>query len=177
MVALSLTEGFIKVKKAILIGVVTLVIGGAAYRYYSQKPVGLQCQMIDVTEYYGKSTTSGRPAQHTWVLELNGSTWRWISQDGQPMKEMLDRWAKADGKNVPAPAFQIPLRVTDEAYVLMEPKENHDGEYDRKDDGLFIDRVNGMITGESWMRQKNGDWGQHVTTNGKCSPIDIKANL
>jgi hypothetical protein len=171
-------HGFIKVKKAVLIGVAALAISGAAYRYYGQKPVGLQCQDTEETSYYGKNATgsSGRTDRHTWVLELNGSTWRLISQDGQPMKEIMAQLAKAEGKKQ-APAFQLPLRVTDETYVLMEPEEKHDGEYNSKNNGHFIDRVSGTMTGESWLADKNGDLGSHLTTTGKCSPIDIKANL
>jgi hypothetical protein len=101
--------------------------------------------------------------------------WRLISQDGQPMKEMLDQLMKAEGKK--APAFQLPLRVTDEVYVLMEPEEKHDGDYDSKNTGLFIDRISGAMTGESWLGEKSGDFGTHLTTTGHCSPIDIKANL
>jgi hypothetical protein len=172
-------HGFIKGKEAILIGVAALAIGGAAYRYYGQKPVGLQCQYTDETSYYGKNVTgsSGRTDRHTWMLELNGGTWRLISLDGQPMKEMMAQLAKADGKNIQAPAFQLPLRVTDEAYVLMEPEEKHDGDYNSKNIGLLIDRVGGTMTGESWRADKSGDFGTHLTTTGKCSPIDIKANL
>jgi hypothetical protein len=175
----TLRERFINVKKAILIGVAALAIGGATYLYYGQKPVGLQCQMTDETSYYGKNGAGSSPdaKQHTWVLELNGSTWRLISQDGQPMKEMLAQLAKANGKNAQAPAFQLPLRTTDEAYVLMEPEEKHDGNYDSKDNGFFIDRISGTMTGESWLGEKSGDFGTHLKTTGKCSPTDIKANL
>ena len=73
--------------------------------------------------------------------------------------------------------MNAPLRVTDETYVLMEPEENHEGNYNSKDSGLYIDRISGAMTGENWMREKSGDSHTHLTSTGQCSPIDINAKL
>ena len=170
-------------KTLILIGAVALAIGATAWHnnnmsisdIIGSKSVGLQCQMTDETSYY----TGGGPtiAQHTWVIELNGSTWRIVTADGYPWKERLDQLAKANGKKLESGMLNSPLRVTAEAYVLMEPEEKHDGDHDFLDRGLYIDRVSGAMTGESYRSEKSGGFGTHLTTTGKCSPIDIKANL
>jgi hypothetical protein len=174
-------------KPAILVGAVALAIGGTAWHnnnmsisdIVGSKPVGLQCQMNDETSYYGKNTFGSSPTtrQHTWVIELNGSTWRIVTVDGQPWKEMLEHEAKASGKKLESGMLNAPLRVTAETYVLREPEEKHEGNYDSKDTGFYVDRLSGAMNDESWLGEKSGDFGTHLTTIGKCSPIDIKPNL
>jgi hypothetical protein len=93
------------------------------------------------------------------------------------LKELIEQTAKANGKKLEGVALNTPPRVTDEIYVLMEPHENHEGIYNSKDSGWYIDRISGAMTGENWRSEKNGDSHIHMTTTGKCSPIDIKANL
>ena len=174
-------------KAAILIGAVALAIGATAWHnnnmsisdIIGSKSVGLQCQYAEVTEYYTKDAlpTSPTTKQHTMVIELNGSTWRIVTADGYPWKERLDQLAKANGKKLESGMLNAPLRLTAEAYVLMKPEEKHDGDHDFLDRGLYIDRVSGAMTGESYRSEKSGGFGTHLTTTGKCSPIDIKANL
>ena len=176
-----------QMKPTILIGAIALTIGAMAWHnnimsladIIGSKPVGLQCQMNDETSYYGKNTFGSSPTtrQHTWVIELNGSKWHIVTMDGQPMKEMVAQLAKENGRQLENGMMNVPLRVTAEAYVLMEPEEKHDGDYNSKNTGLYIDRLSGAMNGESWLGEKSGDFGTHLTTTGKCSPIDIKANL
>jgi hypothetical protein len=166
------------VSRTQLMGIAAVGVAIAAYAYNnSASHVGLQCEIADTTQYYGKTVTSpsSDTKQHTWVLKLSGSTWRLISQDGQPMQEMIDQEAKREGKQ--PVDFRLPLRTTSGTYVRMEPEDKHDGDYNSKNTGVFIDRVNGTMTGESWLGEKSGNFGTHLTTTGKCSPIDIKANL
>ena len=175
-------------KPAILIGAVAVAIGATAWHnnnisisdIIGSKSVGLQCQYADVTEYYTKDAlpTSPTTKQHVMVIELSGGTWRIVTIDGQSWKEMVKQgekegWAKSGALNM----LNMPLRVTDETYVLREPGEDHAGVYDTKNSGWDIDRISGAMTGETWMSEKKGDSHTHLTTTGKCSPIDIKANL
>ena len=74
--------------------------------------------------------------------------------------------------------LDTPLRVTDETYVLMEPHENHEGTYNSKDNGWYVDRISGTMTGESWTSEKGAHHlDSHLTSNGHCSPIDINVKL
>jgi hypothetical protein len=112
------------------------------------------------------------------VIELNGgSTWRVVTADGKSWKETFESDAKAHGKKLENGMLDFPLRVTAETYVLKEPEERHEGNYDTKEAGFYIDRLSGAMNDESWRAEKSGNFGTHLTTTGKCSPIDIKANL
>ena len=174
-------------KPAILIGAVALAIGATAWHnnnmsisdIIGSKSVGLQCQMTDETTHYskvfGEYTTSRETDQYTYVLELSGSAWRVVSRDGRSIKETMA--AEAKGKTIPADAFLSPLRVTDETYVLIEPGKEDDGKYKIIKNGLFIDRVTGMVTGSLSRGSKEFGDNYDVTTTGKCSPIDINAKL
>ena len=172
-------------KPAILIGAVALAIGATAWHnnnmsiadIIGSKSVGLQCQYSDVTEYYVKDAlpTSPTTKQHMMVIELSSRTWRIVTIDGQSWKELIEQTANANGKKMDG--VTLPLRVTDETYVLGEPHENHEGIYNSKDSGWYIDRISGAMTGENWMSEKNGDSHTHLTSNGHCSPIDINAKL
>ena len=177
-----------QMKQAILIGAVALAIGATAWHnngmsisdVIGSKPVGLQCQFADVTEYYSTSggSTTSTTAQHTMVIELSGRTWRMVTVDGKSWKELVEQDAKANGKKMDGVTLDTPLRVTDETYVLMEPHENHEGTYNSKDNGWYVDRISGTVTGESWTGEKGaGRWDSHLTSNGHCSPIDINAKL
>ena len=57
------------------------------------KPIGLQCQYADVTEYYSTSggSTTSTTDQHTMVIELSGRTWRMVTVDGKSWKELLEQ--------------------------------------------------------------------------------------
>jgi hypothetical protein len=175
------------VKAAILIGPVALAIGATALHnngmnisdIIGSKAVGLQCQYADVTEYYSTSggSTTSTTEQHTTVIELSGRTWRTVTFDGKSWKELLEHDAKANGKKMDGVTLDTPLRVTDETYVLMEPHEDPDA-YAFKNNGWYVDRISGTMTGESWTREKGAHhWDGHLTSNGHCSPIDINAKL
>jgi hypothetical protein len=176
-----------EVKAAILIGAVALVIGATAWHnnnmsisdIIGSKPVGLQCQIGGDQTSFFKGGTPYKPNKppETWVIELNGSTWRMVTVDGQSWKEMVSQLAKSEGKQMDDRALNFPLRVTAEAYVLFEPEEKDDGKYKTLNRGLYIDRISGAVTGETSWGEKNGDFSQTTKTTGKCSPIDIKANL
>jgi hypothetical protein len=174
------------VKPAILVGAVALAIGATAWHnngmsisdIIGSKPLTLQCQYAEVTTSYGKSY-GGSPMtkQRTMVVEINGGTWRLVSTEGQSWKEFVKQMAEKDGKKFDETKLNIPLRVTDETYVLVEPSEDHDGIYDTKNNGLYIDRISGTMTGNDSVAEKIGDYRAYTTTTGKCSPIDINTKL
>ena len=112
------------------------------------------------------------------VIELSGRTWRMVTVNGKSWKELLEQTAKANGKKMDGVTLDAPLRVTDETYVLMEPHENHEGTYNSKDNGWYVDRISGTMTGESWTGEEGAHrWDSHLTSKGHCSPIDINVKL
>jgi hypothetical protein len=158
-------------------------IGGITY-LNSAKSVGLSCETTNKLVAYSSSKDSSplkEEAHVTTILQLSGSTWRYISWDGHPFQQMAEESSKSQGKPFHASDLDQPLKTTAEAYTLFDINQEKvepgaDGEYKTHRSGV-IDRLTGAINmSESTLQQSTG-FSWNTTYVGKCTPITIQANL
>ena len=168
-----------KVSKTHIAIAAIAAVGGVAY-LNSAKSVGLSCETTDTTTtYFNKNSSPYKegPSHGTMVVQLSGSTWRFVSLDGHPLQQMAEEAAKSNGKPFRASDLDMPLRTTAEAYTLFDlNQEKIEGDY-KTHNRAVIDRLTGAI--DMWTQTINQK-EQYSTTStsvGKCSPIAIQANL
>jgi hypothetical protein len=127
---------------------------------------GLKCEISELTK---NGELPPETKNMTWVLQLLGDSWEWVSLNGLPAKEVFGK--RADGKD----PIRTPLRTTSQTYVLMEEDKHKSGTMTVDNSPLVVDRTTGEMFGI--MNTWNTHWHMEVTTSGHCEPVRIQANL
>jgi hypothetical protein len=128
----------------------------------------LSVRFTDTETSYNPSGTNVKPAA-TWVIELSNNQWRWVSVNGMPMAEV--------GVNKEHKDWILPLRTTDEAYVLMENDDHTSQNYHYTSPPLIINRITGALIGAQTVYDNTTHWNQTTESKGHCTPIHIGARL
>ena len=153
--------------------------GGGLYYHDRTKLNGLECEVTDTATYSNPATqTSNRTIKPTvtWVFELSNNEWRYVSVNGVPLTEL----AKNLGNKIPDNQKQVdwvPLRTTDDAYVLMEKDDHTSGDLHYTSPSLIINRITGVIIGSETVYNQTDHWSIKTDSDGHCTPIHIGAKL
>jgi hypothetical protein len=149
------------------------VIGGAWYYYERTKLNGLQCEVVDTETQYGSNsgkTENSKPAV-TSLIELSSKQWRLAAINGMPMTEL------AGNKNKDNLGAFLPLRTTDESYVLVEKDDHTSENYHYTSPPMIINRVTGELIGSINVTDQTTHWSMTTDSKGHCVPIHIGATL
>ena len=154
--------------KTILALVALSAATGGWYYHDRTKLNGLECEVNETEISYNPSNTTIKPAV-TWIIELSNSQWRLMSLNGMPIAEA--------GENKDHPGWIFPLRITDEAYILIEKDDHTYQNYHFTSAPLIVNRVTGALIGEHTAYDETSKWSNTTESKGHCIPIHIGAKL
>jgi hypothetical protein len=135
------------------------------------EPKGLKCDVIETnhkTDFEGHELPQTVQNSTLVAKLLNDTQWVPVSING-----MTPDTFKGEGND--KPREPLPLRTTDQTYVLFDKTERH-GEYATLTFFLSIDRTTGAVYGNSEYTSSSGhrSWGD---TTGHCEPSSLKPIL
>jgi hypothetical protein len=165
------------VRTPILVAAIAAIIGGGLYYHDRTKINDLQCEVVATETQYGSTsgkTVNAKPVV-TWLIELSSNQWRLAAINGLPTAELIDSKDKERSKDNLG-AF-LPLRTTEESYVLMEKNEHKSDNLSFNSPPLIINRITGELFGAQNVNDQTTHWSMTTESNGHCAPIHIGATL
>jgi hypothetical protein len=163
------------VRTPILVAAIAAMIGGGLYYHDRTKLNGLQCEIVDTETPYGSGSSKTVKPAVTWLIELSSKQWRLAAINGVPMTELINSNNKDKNKDNVG-AF-LPLRTTDESYVLMEKDEHKSDNFSFNSPPLIINRITGELFGSQTVTDQTTHWSSTTESKGHCALIHIGATL
>jgi hypothetical protein len=163
------------VRTPILVAAIVAMIGGGLYYHDRTKLNGLQCEIVATETQYGSGSGKTVKPAETWLIELSSKQWRLAAVNGLPTAELIDNQDKERSKD--NFGTFLPLRTTDESYVLVEKDEHKSDNLSFSSPPLIINRITGELFGAQNVSDQTAHWSMATESKGHCAPIHIGATL